>query len=185
MGQDKGSMNINKKPMIIHILSTLSDEIDEAVIVLNNQKRIEKYSEIVKKYDFTYPIKFVEDEIKNKGPISGIMTGLKNISSDYGLVLPCDSPYITKNHINRLFNEISKEYDCIIPYHNDEDKIKTSEPLHGVYSTDNINTIANLIKEDNLNVKGILKIRKTKFLKIENKKEFKNLNYPKDVQSIL
>ena len=29
-----------------------------------------------------------QDEIKNKGPLSGIMTGLKHINSQYALVLP-------------------------------------------------------------------------------------------------
>ena len=42
MGQDKGSMIIQKKPMIKHILSTLNHEINEAVIVLNDKNRIDK-----------------------------------------------------------------------------------------------------------------------------------------------
>ena len=43
MGRDKGSLVIGDKPMISHILSTLNNEIDEAIIVLNNQDRIEKF----------------------------------------------------------------------------------------------------------------------------------------------
>ena len=67
MGQDKGSMIIQNKPMINHILSTLNNEINEAIIVLNNQERIDKYMEIINIDEYTYPIKFVEDKIKNKG----------------------------------------------------------------------------------------------------------------------
>ena len=38
MGKDKGSMKINDKPMIIHVLDSLNNQIDEAVIVLNDEK---------------------------------------------------------------------------------------------------------------------------------------------------
>lgn len=181
MGQDKGSMNIHGKPMIIHTLSTLEDEINEVIIVLNNRTRIDKYKEFIKPENYNYKIKFVEDEIKNKGPLYGILTGLKNIKCDYGLVLPCDSPYITKNQINKLFNEVSNEFDCIVPYNDEENKIKTSEPLHAIYNKNNIDTIAELIKKDKLSIKSLLKERKCKFIKINNKKEFRNLNSPEDI----
>ena len=40
MGRDKGSLIINDKPMIKHILSTLNHNINEVVIVLNDATRI-------------------------------------------------------------------------------------------------------------------------------------------------
>ena len=185
MGQDKGSMSIQGKPMIIHILLTLNSTIDEAIIVLNDSKRIGKYKKLIEKNKFNYKITFVEDEIKNKGPISGILTGLKHISGDYALVLPCDSPFVTKNHINNIFKELSTEYDCIVPYNNDKNKLKTSEPLHSIYHKNNIEKIAKLINEDVLHIKGLLKEINCKYIKIDNKKllkkEFRNLNSPEDI----
>ena len=97
MGRDKGSMIIQDKPMIKHILSTLNHQINEAIIVLNNQDRISKYSKFINPEDYTYTITFVEDEIKDKGPMPGIMTGLSHIKSNYALVLPCDSQNKKKN----------------------------------------------------------------------------------------
>lgn len=47
--QDKGSMIIHDKPMINHILSTLNNEINEVIIVLNNKDRIDKYKNFIKK----------------------------------------------------------------------------------------------------------------------------------------
>ena len=66
MGRDKGSMIIQDKPMIKHILSTLNHQINEAIIVLNNQDRIDKYCKFINPKDYTYTITFVEDEIKDK-----------------------------------------------------------------------------------------------------------------------
>lgn len=185
MGKDKGSMIIQGKPMINHILSTLNNEISEVIIVLNNKERIDKYKEFIKKENYSYTITFVEDEIKNIGPMSGILTGLKAITQDYGLVLPCDSPYITKNLINTLFNEIDEKYQAIVPYHSEENKLKTSEPLHSIYNKNIVPKINELIKYDVLHIKGLIEKIDAKFVLIDEKKllkkEFKNLNQPTDI----
>ncbi len=185
MGRDKGSMIIQDKPMIKHILSTLNHQINEAIIVLNEQSRIDKYCEFINPQDYTYTITFVEDEIKNKGPLPGIMTGLSHISSDYALILPCDSPYVSKNYINTIFREIDNDFQAIVPYHDGKNKLKTSEPLHSVYSRNIISIIENLVKEDVLHIKGLIEKLDTKFVLIDNKKieekEFRNLNRPSDI----
>ena len=185
MGRDKGSMIIQDKPMIKHILSTLNHEINEVVIVLNNQERIGKYSEFINPADYTYTITFAEDKIKNKGPLPGIMTGLSYIHGEYALVLPCDSPYVSKNYIKTIFSEIDENYHAIVPYHDDDNKLKTSEPLHSIYHKNIIQVIEKLVKEDILHIKGLIAELDTKFVLIDNKKiekkEFRNLNRPSDI----
>ena len=186
MGQDKGSMIIQNKPMIKYILSTLNNEIDEAIIVLNDCERIAKYKEFINPKDYTYRIKFVEDKIKNKGPISGILTGLENISTDYAIVFPCDNPFISKNTIQTLFNEIDENTQAIVPYHDPKNKLKTSEPLHSIYNKNIIPLINELILKDCLHIKGIIEKIETKYILIDNKKilkkEFRNLNRPEDLE---
>ena len=185
MGRDKGSMIIHDKPMIKHILSTLNHHINEAIIVLNNQERIAKYGKFINPDDYTYTITFVEDEIKDLGPLPGIMTGLSNISGDYALVLPCDSPYVTGKYIDAIFSQIEREYQAIVPYHDTDNKIKTSEPLHSIYSRNVTPVIENLIENDILHIKGLIEKIDTKFVLIDNKKiekkEFRNLNRPSDI----
>ena len=180
MGKDKGSLVIKNKPMIVHILETLNNEVDEVIVVLNNKNRIEKYKKIITE-EYSFSIRFVEDIIKDKGPISGIMTGLKEMSSDYALVLPCDSPFISKNHVNYLFDEFNDSYDALIPFNDSENKVKTSEPLHGIYKKYNFELIEKLIQKDFLNIKGLIEKINCKFIKIENKKEYENLNHPDDL----
>lgn len=185
MGQDKGSMIINGKPMILHILLTLNKEIDELIIVLNNTERIKKYEKIISNYKFDYEILFVEDFIKNKGPLSGILTGLKYVKEDFALVLPCDSPFISKKLINYLFNEFDNKLDCTVPFHNLNNKLETSEPLHSIYKKSNIKLMEKQINNNILNIKALIKILNCKFIPIDNKKllkkDFKNLNTEKDV----
>ena len=164
MGQDKGSMIIEDKP---------------------DSKRIDKYRLFIDSADYTYKITFLEDKIKNKGPLPGIMTGLENISSQYALILPCDSPYVTKSYIETIFNEINEDYQAIVPYHDNDNKLKTSEPLHSIYNKNIIPEIEYLISKDSLHIKGLIKKIETKFVLIDNKKilkkEFRNLNRPADI----
>ena len=185
MGQDKGSMIIQEKPMIKHILSTLNHHINEVIIVLNDETRIGKYKRFIDTTEYSYTTTFVEDEIKNKGPLPGIMTGLKQINSNYALILPCDSPYVSPNYIDTIFNEINDNYQAIVPYHDNENKLKTSEPLHSIYNKAIISEIEDLIKKDSLHIKGLIEKIETKFVLIDNKKilkkEFRNLNRPEDI----
>ena len=185
MGKDKGSLIIQNEPMIKHILSTLNHQINEAIIVLNDQKRIEKYGEFINISDYDYKITFCEDKIKNKGPISGILSGLQHISSEYALILPCDSPYVSKKYINTIFNEIENNYQAVVPYHDEKNKLKTSEPLHSIYNRNTVPIIKELINSDVLHIKGLIEKIDTKYVLIDNKKiekkEFRNLNYPEDI----
>lgn len=185
MVQDKGSMIIQNKPMIKHILSTLNNQIDEAIIVLNDQVRVDKYTEFINPEEYTYSITFLKDKIKSKGPISGIMTGLSEIKSDYALILPCDSPYVSKDYIQTIFSQIDTNYQAIVPYHDENNKLKTSEPLHSIYKKDIITEIEKLVNKDVLHIKGLIEKITTKFILIDNKKiekkEFRNLNRPEDI----
>ena len=203
MGQDKGSMIIQEKPMILHILERLNYKINDATIVLNDAQRIADYQSLLNQYcdgdiesNFDYSLDFVEDEVKGKGPISGIMTGLKNIKTDYALVLPCDSPFISEDNIDAMFKlleeNLESDIDAIIPFHiksnkdkfkdNDEFnfddasemtvdmKIANSEPLHSIYKKENLNKIDELLKEDNLYVKSFIKgLKNPCFIEVDNK----------------
>ena len=146
--------------------------------------------------NFDYSLKFAEDEIKGKGPVSGIMTGLKNIRTDYALVLPCDSPFISEGFIETMFDllegNLSSNVDAIIPFHiksnkdkfkdNDEFnfddagemplemKIQNSEPLHSIYKKENLNKIEGLLKEDSLYVKSFIRsLENPLFIEVDNK----------------
>lgn len=205
MGQDKGSMIIQEKPMILHILERLNYKINDATIVLNDAERIANYRSLLSQYcdgeieyNFDYSLEFVEDEIKGKGPLSGIMTGLRNIQTDYALILPCDSPFISEENIDVMFDLLQDrlnsddDVDAIIPFHiksnkdnfkenadfNFDDagemtvnmKIQNSEPLHSIYKRDNLNNINELLKEDNLYVKSFIRsLSNPCFIEVDNK----------------
>lgn len=197
MGEDKGSMRINEKPMILHVLETLNYEINNVIIVLNDKDRVLKYKELIEKYQtknpekkFQFKTDYITDEIKNKGPLSGIMTGLKNITTDYALILPCDSPYIEKEYIQtmkKILKKTDNTIEAIIPYHLKKDVKSSKEPLHSIYKTGKEDLINNLIKKDKLSVNEYIQNLKVEYVPIDNESikeiNFKNFNSKKDINS--
>ena len=195
MGKDKGSMKIDKKPMIIHVLESLNNQIDEAIIVLNDEKRISKYKKLITQKNYTFKMYFVKDDIKDLGPMCGIMTGLKHIHSDYALVLPCDSPYIQSEFVYVMFDTLNSlleegEYiSALVPYHRspkDVDIVKRAEPLHSIYSKEYIPLIEEYLSQGILRVRTIMRNHKCFYIPIDNhlitERNFKNFNRPTDIE---
>jgi len=193
MGRDKGSLILDDKPLIMHLIHNLNDFFDEILIILRNEEQIEFYKKIIAKKDHSHPkLKFLKDEIPEKGPLVGIMTGLSRIKSDYALVLPCDSPFITKSFLDNIYQcyEIGKlnqnsgyKYDSIIPQWDDGN----IEPLHAIYNKKAVPEIEKLIKTGYNDVKSLSKYLKIKYVNVKDldnsKASFKNINRPEDITS--
>ena len=183
MGKDKGSLVLNDKPMLIHVLDTVKEIADEIVLVLRDQEQIDKYKTILR--DIEVSIKIVTDETKDQGPLVGILTGLSHISSEYAQILPCDSPFISKSFVLKMF-EIAeaKKFDAVVPIWDDGH----IEPLHSLYKKDIVDIGKNLIKKERYNVKSLIYNLNVKYVDVEELDEstmsFRNLNTIKDFECI-
>lgn len=116
MGVDKGLMLLNEKPMVQHVIDAVKLVAAELIIVANN----EEYKQL--------GYKVIPDEIENAGPLAGICAGLKQASYHYNFVLSCDVPFITKEMLNKLKQEVAG-FDAVV-FEKDEDL----HPLIGIYS---------------------------------------------------
>ena len=183
MGQDKGSMSLNGKPMIIYVLETIAAVADEIIVVLRNKDQVDKYKKIIHhlKSDKTN-IHIVTDILKDKGPLEGILTGLNNITSDKAMVVPCDSPFISENFVNKMFiysNE--SNFDAFVPKWPDDNL----EPLHSIYKKDIKSEILKLLKEDIRDVKSLLMELNVKYIDVnsldDTGRSFFNINRIDDI----
>ncbi|MDI6644447.1 MAG: molybdenum cofactor guanylyltransferase [Methanobacteriaceae archaeon] len=193
MGRDKGSLILDDKPLILHLIHNLNDFFDEILIILRDEKQIEFYKNFIKKNDHPYyNLKFLKDEISEQGPLVGILTGLTRIKSDYALILPCDSPFVTKSFLNNIFHIFETEkinqksdniYDSIIPQWDNGDL----EPLHAIYTKKAIPKIKKLLKNKTNDVKSLTKQLKIKYVNVKDldksKVSFRNINRPEDIIS--
>lgn len=179
MGTDKGLIILDGKPLISCVLDKIKPYFDEIFIVLRDEEQKKEYLKLLKDED----VKVITDIIKGKGPLGGLLTGLKSIKSENALVLPCDSPFITREFIeNCLKIGNLEEYDAIIPVWEDG----RLEPLHGIYNRRVVERIHRLLLKDERRMSTLAKIIRSRLVHVEeldpSLKSFRNVNRPEDLR---
>jgi len=104
---------------------------------------IDKISYLLRKYNQS----ITWDLIYNGGPIVGILTGMRVIEGDWILVLPCDTPFITRESLENLLRYIdtaeANNNNCIVPRHEDG----YIEPLFSLYRRSSLSILEELLRE--------------------------------------
>lgn len=113
-GVEKGLQLLNGKPMISHIIERLSPQVCK--IYLNINRLFETYQQ-------HYPeMPYYCDELAGfQGALSGMLSGLKKIESDYLLFVPCDSPFVPANLLQKLATAL-RINDAQIAYAHDGER---------------------------------------------------------------
>lgn len=120
MGSDKGLMTFRGKPMVLHVAETLSRSF-HSVRIISNSDAYTKFG-----------MEVIPDDIPGKGPIGGIVTGLRKSTSEWSFFAACDMPLITTELITLLTNQIDNQNTAVC------DAILFSiggrlEPVFGLY----------------------------------------------------
>jgi molybdopterin-guanine dinucleotide biosynthesis protein A len=94
-GVDKGLVLLQQKPLIAHVIARLKPQVDE--IIINANREIATYEA------FGLPV--LQDENNEFiGPLAGVLLGLKRAKHEYVLTVPCDSPLLPQDLVERLLN---------------------------------------------------------------------------------
>ena len=94
-GVDKGLVLLQQKPLIAHVIARLQPHVDE--IFINANREIAQYKA------FGLPI--LQDENADFiGPLAGFSLGLQHAKHEYVLTVPCDSPLLPLDLVERLLN---------------------------------------------------------------------------------
>jgi molybdopterin-guanine dinucleotide biosynthesis protein A len=185
----EGSRIRNKKPFIQLRSKTLLQYVlgialklsDEIVVVIGKEDDYKKFRDLIPK-----GIRLVNDLESGKGPMMGLYTGMKTLSSIYSLVLPCDSPFVNLRLLSYLISR-SKNVDAVIPIWPN----RYLEPLHGVYRiSTSLKTIEKTLKEGKYSIltmierlQKVVYIPTEKLIKFDqNLLSFFNINDLKDLR---
>lgn len=113
-GVEKGLQLFNQKTLISHILERLSTQVES--IWLNINRALEQYQQ----HFPTLP--YYQDRLPDfQGPLSGMLTGLEQIDSDYLLFVPCDTPFLPSNLLQKLHTAL-RINDAKIAYVHDGER---------------------------------------------------------------
>ena len=181
MGQDKGLMILGDEPLIVQVLENASELADEIILVLRSKEQQMAYECILEKQSFQEKVRICTDAVEDQGPLMGICAGLKCISTDHALVIPCDSPFIPQSFIRNIFNYYNIIYDAVVPEWPDG----KLEPLHAIYNKRITGQIEDILKDGKRDVQSLLLEIDVRYFPVysldETAQSFLNLNYPEDV----
>ena len=110
-GQDKGLLDFNGRLMIEIIIQALQNQQLDIVISANrNQSTYQSYG---------YPV--ISDDLKDfQGPLAGFASAMAAVKTNYILTLPCDSPLLCDNFVERFIETYNREQSPVCVAHDGE-----------------------------------------------------------------
>ena len=163
MKEDKGLVSFNGKLLVEHVIETIKKITGKIIIITVNPA----YKQ------FGYPC--LEDEMKDKGPLGGIYTGLVHSSTQKNLFVGCDMPFLSEKLLTELINTCGEE-DVLLTEHRGK-----AEPLCSVYDRSCIAHIRPLLEQDQLKITDALVGLNTRVISFDREEwfrgnEFANIN---------
>jgi len=178
---DKGVLELDGKPLLSYVIDAVEGLVEEIIVVTNTQTRADTYAKLVSE-----EVRFAVDIRESKGPLVGALTGFEEANGEYSVLLPFDSPFVSKEVLSLLF-------DCCIgkaaavPRWTNQD----IEPLHAVYNTKQaLIATEEALAENELDVQAMVErlrgVRYISTMVIEQLdpdfKTFFNINTPLDLK---
>ncbi len=107
-GLDKGLVEVNGRPMIKHVLANLKNQLN--LIRINANRNQPAYADLA--------LSVIEDRMDDfQGPLAGMARGLEHCPSEWLLVVPCDTPYLPTDLVQRLYTQAQQQQAEIVVAH--------------------------------------------------------------------
>lgn len=171
-GRNKAMIEIDGKRILDRIYEVFSEIFEEIILVTNDPLQY-------RSWDMT----MTSDIFSIRSSLTGIHAGLFCISNPYTFVTACDAPFLKKEMIQSLIQQITPKADVIIP--------ETStglEPLCAVYSKQCLRPIERNLIEQKFRIRDIfrqLRVKKVSetFLRETDPEliSFINVNTPEEL----
>ncbi|MFC0322924.1 molybdenum cofactor guanylyltransferase MobA [Gallibacterium melopsittaci] len=103
-GTDKGLQQLANKPLYQWVYEVIAPQVDQVMISAN--RSLDQYAES--------DLPIITDSITGfLGPLSGMLTGLQQAKTDWVLFVPCDTPYLPVNLVEKLMTARQADTDVI------------------------------------------------------------------------
>ena len=118
-GIDKGLAELDGRPLIEHLLERLRPQTEH--ILINANRNLERYR--------SYGLPVVTDPVEgHQGPLAGFIALLAACDDDCLAVLPCDSPLLPEDYLQRLARAQAHSGADIVVAHDGE----RIQPVHAL-----------------------------------------------------
>lgn len=110
-GVDKGLVPINGRPMIAWVIDTLRPQVAEVLVNANRNR--DRYGE--------FGSRVIDDgDSEFRGPLAGMVSGMRAARTPWVAVVPCDSPLIVGQLVERLYAAVATSGSRIAVAHDGE-----------------------------------------------------------------
>jgi molybdopterin-guanine dinucleotide biosynthesis protein A len=171
-GQEKALINFKGKAMISHVLERLKPQV--ATVIINTNRQIEQYKQL------GYPI--ISDQFGHfDGPLAGIYSALLETKTAYLLVVPCDSPLISHNLVERLYFEMAQADSPVALAHDGE----RLQPVFALISTALTASLKQYLQSGQRKLDRWFEENKATIVDFsDSKKMFYNINTAEELQAL-
>lgn len=155
-GQDKGLLQLANKPLIRHVLNAVNGIVDEKLVIVSSKDQAKAYSRVTDSC-----ANVLVDIAEVHGVLAGALTGFEEAQGEYSLLLPCDTPLVSRD-ILLLLLELCINKNAAIPRWPN----CYVEPLQAVYRTKPaLEAARNALWEGKLNVQAMVdKLRDVRYV---------------------
>jgi molybdopterin-guanine dinucleotide biosynthesis protein A len=122
-GKDKGLLHLADRPLVSYVLDAVKNVVDQKIIVVSNREQIRKYSAAVGDV-----AEIVSDKTAFRSPLAGAISGFEEAEGEYVVLLPCDTPFISKDVLSLVKELCISRNGCIPRWPNG-----CIEPLQAAY----------------------------------------------------
>ena len=110
-GRDKGLIDLAGRPLAAHVLAALVPQVDR--LLINANRHEDEYTAL------GAPV--VRDPLEGfLGPLAGVLAGLEAASTPLLATLPCDSPFIPADMVDRMWSALDRAGAGIAVAHDGE-----------------------------------------------------------------
>lgn len=176
-GQDKGLITVAGISLIDIIVKKLQHQImsanrnDSLLISANrNIPSYEKYANVVTDLDPEF-----------KGPLSGMLAAMINTDSDWIAVVPCDSPNIPRQFVDKMITATEEDANALVAYDG-----KHLQPVFCLIKRSLLPELQRFLQSDERKV-GLFfhQVGAKKIDFSDNPELFVNINHPEDLASYI
>jgi molybdopterin-guanine dinucleotide biosynthesis protein A len=171
----KGFLEIDGKRIIESNIDVLERIFDKVIISTNDPEHY-----------FYLGRAMVGDTMRQRGPMTGIVSVLNIPKISEIFVTACDMPFISAELIRSIVEQWDKKWDAVVPVFN-----KKPQPLLGIYAKTIAQNMEKSIKRGKRSLMQFLKginvlyIDEKEVRKIDRTgKSFVNINTPEDAQNV-
>ena len=171
-GKNKAFVSVGGKRIIDRLLEVFTELFDDLILVTNHPEEF-----------LQWDLTIVTDIFDLRSSLTGIHTGLFYANNPYAFFSACDTPFLNKDLVGILIEQIEPKIDIIMPQ-----TAAGFEPLCAIYSKRCLNPAEDHLKAKKLKIQWALRSSRTKTISEKELRRvdpelisFFNINTPQDL----